>query len=483
MSKSIIALDTPFDYFNSIFQNSIKNNIIITDKNGSVLDINSAFSKCFGYQPGDVKGKYISMFFTEDDIKKGKPETEIQRVLSKGQASDDNYFVSKNGGVTWVSGESVLVRNESGEPRIVKIIQDINQQKKSEQQVSNLNELNRKILASLEDAVAVLDKDLNILNANSSFYSLFKVSEPSGSPINLTDVLQAYDFSGDLIKSIREIFIKQKVNSKLSIDMGTTSLNKRSFEINCAMMTYDGELNLLVHIHDVTIHKELEREREDVVGFVAHELRNPLANLVLCNDLLGELIRENNTEEIDEILTRSKNNVWRLNKLVAELYESAKVSSGNLKLDVSTFNFERMIAEAIDTVKILYPEFDIIVSGNGNIEVTGDRHRLMQVVTNYLTNGIKYSDGQKDVVLHMSCDTDDVTVLVKDNGLGIAPEFLPHIFDRFFRAEKTRNMEGIGLGLYLCQQIINAHRGKVWAESEEGKGSIFYFSIPIRATA
>ena len=78
----------------------------------------------------------------------------------------------------------------------------------------------------------------------------------------------------------------------------------------------------------------------------------------------------------------------------------------------------------------------------------------------------------------MSCDEDNITVSVKDKGLGISPKQLPYIFDRFFRAEKTKNLEGIGLGLFLCRQIISAHRGKVWAKSEEGKGSVFYFSIP-----
>jgi len=111
--------------------------------------------------------------------------------------------------------------------------------------------------------------------------------------------------------------------------------------------------------------------------------------------------------------------------------------------------------------------------------VNGDRHRLIQVVTNYLSNGIKYSEGSIEVELTVKHDNKTVTVSVKDNGLGISKKNLPYIFNRFFRAEKTKSLEGIGLGLYLCRQIIHAHNGKVWAESEEGRGSVFYFSIPI----
>ena len=267
--------------------------------------------------------------------------------------------------------------------------------------------------------------------------------------------------------------------SNIPIEIETALHEKRIFDVSCNLMQYtNDEDSMLVVIHDITIHKQVEREREDVIGFVAHELRNPLANLVLCNELMADLVKENDQDAIDDILKRSKNNVMRLNKLIGELYDAAKINSGNLKLDISTFNFEEMIKEAVDTIEGLHSSYNIIVSGNGKINTAGDRYRLIQVVTNYLSNGIKYSDGNKDVLLNMSCDEDNITVSVKDKGLGISPKQLPYIFDRFFRAEKTKNLEGIGLGLFLCRQIISAHRGKVWAKSEEGKGSVFYFSIP-----
>ena len=165
------------------------------------------------------------------------------------------------------------------------------------------------------------------------------------------------------------------------------------------MQHTEWENHVLLAIHDITVHKQVEREREDVIGFVAHELRNPLANLVLCNEIMGEAIKENNQDEIDDILQRSKNNVSRLNKMIAELYDATRINSGNLKLDISTFNFADMIKEAIDTVEVLQPSYNIVVNGDGNIEVSGDRYRLIQVVTNYLGNGIKYSNGRTDVIL------------------------------------------------------------------------------------
>jgi signal transduction histidine kinase len=211
---------------------------------------------------------------------------------------------------------------------------------------------------------------------------------------------------------------------------------------------------------------------------LAHELRNPLANLVLCNEIMWAAVDENNIRGTKSILERNKNNIMRLNKMIAELYDSTSIHAGNLRLEITQFNFEDMIKEAIETIEILQPSYNIILKGSGNIQVSADRHRLIQVVTNYLSNGIKYSNGKTDVTLTIEHDECSVTVSVKDEGLGISKEQLPYIFQRFFRAEKTKNLEGIGLGLYLCQQIIVAHGGNVWVESEEGKGSTFYFSVP-----
>lgn len=479
MENAFQSLDNSFKYFDALFKNTVENCILLLDGTGTIISINEAFENCFGYKQDDVAGKHLSIFFTEDDIRKGKPEAEIQKALTKGQCSDNNYLTRKDKSVTWVSGESVLVKNEKEEVRILKVIQDINAQKKSEDQVMHLDELNEKILKSIEDAVIVLDEYFNILNANESFNALFKAGFRIGRHLNFADVIKPYNVSGILIDSIHNTCISKKGFSNLTIEIESASKGKRIYDVSCNVMEHNSNgLKLLIIMHDITVHKGLEREREDITGFVAHELRNPLANIVLCNELLGDLIKENNQKEIHDMLQRSKNNVMRLNKLIGELYDAAKANSGHLKLELITFNFEEMIWEAIDTVKGLHPSYNIIVDGDGKIEVTGDRYRLIQVVTNYLSNGIKYSNGNTDVQLNISYNDQSVTVSVKDNGLGISPLQLPYIFARFFRAEKTKNLEGIGLGLFLCRQIIHAHRGKVWAESTEGEGSIFYFSIP-----
>ncbi len=468
-----------FNYFEALFSKTEENNILLMDTEGTIIMANDAFTRCFGYEPRDIVGKKASVLFTEEDQSKGKPEKEIKNVLSTGQANDNNYLVAKDKTITWVSGESVLVENSEGKRSILKIIQDIHQQKRSEVSLNLLHQFNEDILGSIEDVVLVLDKKMDIVKTNRAFSSLFKDINPDIKTTNFAELIRPFDAFEEVEKNIQNAIRTGTGFSNISIEIGSAG-EKRVFDVSCSpMQPTNGEKNVLLVIHDITVHKQVEREREDVIGFVAHELRNPLANLVLCNDLMGEAIKESDYEVLNDMLKRSKNNVSRLNKMIAELYDATRINSGNLKLDISAFNFKDMIDEAIDTIEVLQPSYNIVVEGEGDITVKGDRYRLIQVVTNYLSNGIKYSDGKTEVVLNMSHDNEKIIVSVKDEGLGISSKQLPYIFERFFRAEKTKNLEGIGLGLYLCRQIIHAHKGQVWVESEEGKGSTFYFSIPL----
>ena len=475
MPKKLNPSFASFNYFEALFKNTKQNTVILMDKEGIITEINTAFTDAFGYTEDDIIGKHTRILFTEEDKQKGLPEQELQTVLQTGESKDNNYLVHQNGFVTWVTGESLRVENDKGEISILKVIQDIHKQKASENSLRTMNEFNESILSTIEDVVVVLNSELKLLKTNKAFSGLFTTNRDVEN-MDFVALIQPYDTKNDLQNQLRAAISTRKGFVNKEIEIETLAGEKRVFDVSCTPMADNS--NILVVVHDITVQRYAERQREDIIGFVAHELRNPLANIVLCNELMEATIKEGKPKEIADLLARNKNNVFRLNKMIAELYDATKVGSGNMQLEISEFNFQEMLKDAVDTIEILQPDYKIITKGKANITVRGDRHRLVQVVTNYLSNGIKYSKGSDKVELTMDYDEKNVTVSVKDKGLGISKEQLPYIFNRFFRAEKTKNLEGVGLGLYLCSQIIKAHNGKVWAESEEGKGSTFYFSIP-----
>lgn len=468
----------PGDFFEALFGNAKQNCILVIDPDGIITEINPAFLSSFGYERKDLLGKYLSMLFTEEDQQKGLPERELTTVLREGRASDNNYMVNKDKTITWVAGESVKVTLGDGKNKILKVIQNIHQQKVSEMELRLMNDLNEDILKSIQDVVIVLDKNMNCIKTNNAFFKLFKKEKVEFETLNFPEYFKDYDFNGVVIGNAEDAIKLQKAISLTDIEIMTAAGEKRIFSLHCMPILDSSKKNVTVILHDITVYKQIEREREDIIGFVAHELRNPLANVMLANELMTESLKENKPDDVLSMLQRSKNNVMRLHRMIAELYDATKAKSGNFNLELTSINLGELIKEAIDTVQVLQPAYHIEVKGDMATTVRADKYRLIQVITNYLSNGIKYSEGKQDVELHVQARDNHVIVAVKDQGLGIPSSQLPYIFDKFFRAEKTRNIEGVGLGLYLCRQIIEAHKGQVWVESQEGKGSTFYFSIP-----
>ena len=466
-----------FDYFESLYKNTKENTVILINPDGIIAAVNSAFTECFGYNEDDIVGKYSGMLFTEEDQRKGCPEKEIRQTLQRGQSNDNNFLVDKYGEKIWVSGESLLVTNDVGGKMILKIVQNINKQKTSENSVLELNKFNENILESISDIVIVLDDNLDIIKANKAYMDLCEQSQEAKK--NICCLLQSPEANQDFYDSLRQSVKNQTAFFRKQTELQTVNGAKKSFEVSCTPLDNPGNKKVLVVMHDVSVYKELEKEREDIIGFITHELRNPLANLMLSNDLMKEAAKGDEIQFLKEMLERSEKNIQRMNIMIKGLYESTKVHSGYFPLDVSGFTFDEMVDEAIDTIQGLHPSFKISREGNGKCKVVADRNRIIQVITNFLSNAIKYSNGHNEVKVIVTHDAKSVTVYVKDYGVGIPKDHIPYVFERFFRMEKTRNIEGIGLGLYLCKQIIRAHKGTIGADSEETKGSVFYFTIPL----
>jgi two-component system sensor histidine kinase VicK len=138
-----------------------------------------------------------------------------------------------------------------------------------------------------------------------------------------------------------------------------------------------------------------------------------------------------------------------------------------------------MVDEAIDMTRQIYRLAKIVRKGKAETFIDGDRDKLIRVVNNLLTNAIKYSLENAEIAVATKKDDHSVTLSVTDKGQGIAEDDLHFVFDRFFRSDKTKGLEGLGIGLYLSRRIIEAHHGRIWVESVEGKGSTFYFSLPL----
>ena len=468
------------DYYRALFSNPKKNSVLLLDGSGIILEVNRAFLLSFGYDSGDLIGEHFSLLFTDEDKQKDLPMREIRTVLDEGQSYDNNYLVNKNNVRTWVSGESVLLNNTSGRKCILKIIQNIHVQKESEHSIVRLNSFNENILSTIDDAVLVLDTELNVVKANRSFLRLFELSEASLRVVDMRKLLDTFDEKKELGSAIAAASGTGNCLPPFQMEFEDAHGIRRAFEVSCVRLeSQSGTTNALIVFHDITTQRNQERQREDILNFVAHELRNPLTNIILNIGWMGAQMDEQSIDGYKDFLDRTKRNAERLKKLVNELYKSTKLISGNYDLQAELFDLDEFIDECVHTLQRAHPEFTIEQTGLRNLQLQADKDKLLQVLNNYLSNAIKYSDGSTFITVDVAFREGWITVAVIDRGKGIPAKELPFIFNRFYRAEKTRSLEGLGIGLFLSRQIIEVHHGRAWVESIEGEGSTFYFSLPV----
>jgi two-component system sensor histidine kinase VicK len=229
-------------------------------------------------------------------------------------------------------------------------------------------------------------------------------------------------------------------------------------------------------VMDFTEKKEQEQKREEYIAIASHELRNPLTSLKLSLEFLSAHVSEQNAVFL---LDKSRDQVKRLINMTGDLLNVSKISAGILDLKPEIFNLSDSIQDSIITVQANGHKNHFALSGEPDIAVSADKFRIEQVLINLLSNASKYSPKGSEIGIHVEQDTDFVKVEVRDRGIGIDAEKIPMMFQKFSRIETDKHIDGYGLGLYISDQIIRKHGGLIGVNSEKGKGSVFWFTIPV----
>jgi PAS domain S-box-containing protein len=226
--------------------------------------------------------------------------------------------------------------------------------------------------------------------------------------------------------------------------------------------------------------KNLNAKKDEFIGIASHELKTPLTSMKGYLQLLERnLVDETDLGFVSKALRQLNN----LSNLVSDLLDVSKIQSGKLQLSMGTFDFHAVMLETIEVTQQSVSSHRLVLQSEGvPLLIHADRHRIEQVLNNLINNAVKYSPKSELVDIQVTQSSNDLTVMVKDYGIGISRESQEHIFSRFYRAEGLDpHMSGLGLGLYITKEIIDRHHGKIRVNSEPGKGSAFYFTIPVSA--
>jgi len=225
--------------------------------------------------------------------------------------------------------------------------------------------------------------------------------------------------------------------------------------------------------------KEMEK-RDEFIGIASHELKTPLTSLKGYLQLIGSVKKEELSPKVTQYVEKANKALGKLQSLINDLLDVSKIQAGKLAYPFTTINISELIRDCIENAEHIYPENTFDDKDSSDFLVNGNAERLEQVLMNMISNAVKYSHQNKAVIIKTERNADCARVSVTDFGIGLSEDQKEHIFERFYRVEDKKYLtSGLGMGLYICAEIIHNHGGKIGVESEFGKGATFYFELPL----
>ncbi len=233
-------------------------------------------------------------------------------------------------------------------------------------------------------------------------------------------------------------------------------------------------------IHWVRVKGKLIPE-DDFISLVSHELKTPLTSLKGYSYILTDKFTKAQDEASITMLAKINNQVNRLNYIIQDLMDVTRLEGDKIRFREDDFNFNELVSQIIEEVQTTTRTHEILIDKNEPAQLYADEERTSQVLTNFLTNAIRYSPKANTVIVSSYIKNDEIVCSVKDFGNGITKDKQAKIFEKFYQASDVNRFNaGLGLGLYISAQIIKRQNGKIWVESEQGEGSTFYFTLPLK---
>jgi len=377
----------------------------------------------------------------------------------------------------------------------------------------------------LQDKKQKLENDIDILRASDKQFKLLADSSPVMIWMTNADRVPTWfnknwqDFTG--------LDLDQSINGKVSDwiypddydsviqSFGESFDTQKDFKKEYRIKNSDGEFRWLlcnavpmynndefcgyigvcVDINDHKVSEEKIRKalqsRDQFLSVASHELKTPISSLTLQAQVFKKMLEKQESEaipkekiiKVSEQITRQ---VFRLDRLIDDMLDNSRINSGRFHIHPEEFNIAELIEDTTERIKSQFSNFretgliitfDFDKENPNSFDGMWDKIKIEQLITNLLTNAIKYGD-KKPIEVSIVSKEDSIKIIVKDHGIGISKDNLDKVFNRFYRIAGTSSESGLGLGLFISKQIVKAHKGQIWVESELGKGSSFIIELP-----
>lgn len=329
------------------------------------------------------------------------------------------------------------------------------------------------VLNEMTDGLLIVAQDGSILLINPAAERLFKVTQAEAIGHSFVEVVRHHE----LVDLWRLCLSSGQIQST-TLDLGLRQLYLHGTAVSLGEAMPGSTLLLF---QDLTRMRQLETIRRDFISNISHELRTPLATLKALVDTLLEGALDD-PPAARQFLGKMETELDSLSLMVSELLELVRIESGRVPLQLRAVSPCSILEQGLDRLRLqaernhLELVFDCAAALP---DVLADQTRMEQVVVNLLHNAIKFTPAGGKITVSAISLKDRVQICVRDTGIGIPSADLPRVFERFYKADRARSTGGTGLGLSIARHLVQAHGGEIWVESEEGRGSAFYFEIPL----
>eukprot|EP01037_Dinobryon_pediforme_P000824 gene824-828_t len=231
--------------------------------------------------------------------------------------------------------------------------------------------------------------------------------------------------------------------------------------------------------YDISQQKEIDAKKDIFIGMVSHELKTPLTSLSAIIQMAGAKLKQNGDIFLSGAMDKAHAQARKMGTMINGFLNVSRLESGKIEIIKKPFYINELVQEMIDESASVQSTHVIYFDPCKPMMVNADRDKIGSVISNLISNAIKYSPKGKKITISCQQLPKTVMLLVKDEGLGIKPEDMKRLFDRYYRVEANNQIAGFGIGLYLSAEIIRYHNGEIGVDSEPGIGSVFYFTLPM----
>lgn len=483
--------------FRKIFDSNVIGMMFSNVDSGRIETANRSFLEMLGYTTEDFEQGSINWRkLTPDEF---MPISNISAELLKSKGfcpPFEKQYVTKSGKKLDVLIGSAILDDENRSDAVTYII-DISKQKHNEKRRNELQHLIRK---QQDEFYSIFKKAPALISIRRGSNLVFEFVNESfakfdGGEHYIGETMKADSlFANPELKAMEQQVMKTGktflANSYLLQlkDKETGEVTDSWFDlIMNPVFSADGIIDGIsffgFEVTDLMIAQRTTRalmnKKDEFMSIASHELKTPITSIKGYLQFAMKMAQEEKFGHILEFVSKANRQIGKLTRLVDDLLDVTKIQAGKLTFTISTFNIEEIIAEAVDGVQGNLGK-QKITKDIDDVQISADKNRIEQVISNFLSNALKYSPEGKEIRIAAKSNGKTIRLMVKDQGIGIPKDKAKLIFDRFFRVDESSNhFSGLGLGLYISAQIIERHHGKIGVNSEINSGSEFWFEIPL----